>query len=57
MRSMRCWPPTRAPSDWRLISGIDADTILEERGRYAQVLEMLPPGVALGGRLQHGRAP
>ncbi len=35
-------------SDWRLISGIDADTILEERSRYAQVLEMLPPGITLG---------
>jgi hypothetical protein len=35
-------------SEWRLISGIDADGILEERSRYARVQETLPPGVALG---------
>jgi hypothetical protein len=35
-------------SDWRHMSGVDADTILEERGRYAHVTETLPPGVTLG---------
>jgi hypothetical protein len=35
-------------SDWRLISGVDADGILEERSRYARVRETLPPGVTLG---------
>jgi hypothetical protein len=35
-------------SDWRHMSGVDADTILEERSRYARVTETLPPGVTLG---------
>ena len=35
-------------SDWRHMSGVDADTILEERSRYARVTQTLPPGVALG---------
>jgi hypothetical protein len=30
------------------MSGVDADTILEERSRYARVTETLPPGVTLG---------
>jgi hypothetical protein len=35
-------------SDWRHMSGVDADTILEERSRYARVTETLPPGITLG---------
>jgi len=35
------------PADWRTVSGIDADSILEERRRYAQVSLRLPPGTTL----------
>lgn len=35
-------------ADWRSFGGIDADSILEERRRYAQVSSQLPPGVVLG---------
>jgi hypothetical protein len=35
-------------TDWRTLGGIDADSILEERRRYAQVCAQVPPGVALG---------
>jgi hypothetical protein len=34
-------------ADWRTISAIDADSILEERRRYARVRECLPAGVEL----------
>jgi hypothetical protein len=34
-------------SDWRAVGGIDADSILEERQRYARVCALLPPGVSL----------
>ncbi len=34
--------------DWRTLGGIDADSILEERRRYALVVAQLPPGVTLG---------
>ena len=34
-------------TDWRTFGGIDADSILEERRRYAQVRSRVPPGVAL----------
>ena len=34
-------------TDWRTFGGIDADSILEERRRYAQVRSQVPPGVAL----------
>jgi hypothetical protein len=33
--------------DWRVLGGIDADSILEERRRYALVLAQAPPGVSL----------
>jgi hypothetical protein len=33
-------------ADWRMVAGIDADSILEERGLYAQVRQHLPPGSA-----------
>jgi hypothetical protein len=36
-------------NDWRALSGIDADSILEERRRYAQVSARLPPGIELAG--------
>jgi hypothetical protein len=35
------------PGDWRAVCGIDADSILEERRRYAQVYARLPPGTML----------
>jgi hypothetical protein len=35
-------------ADWRTFGGIDADSILEERRRYARVQAQAPPGVALG---------
>ncbi len=35
---------------WRAVAGIDADTILEERHRYAQVCERLPAGITLALR-------
>ncbi len=31
-------------ADWRVIGGIDADSILEERRRYQRVRQHLPPG-------------
>lgn len=34
-------------TDWRAVGGIDADSILEERQRYARVCALLPPGVSL----------
>jgi len=34
-------------TDWRTFGGIDADSIIEERRRYAQVRSQVPPGVAL----------
>jgi hypothetical protein len=33
-------------ADWRAVAGIDADSILEERRRYAQVRQHLPAGAA-----------
>lgn len=33
-------------ADWRAIGGIDADSILDERRRYARVRQHLPPGTA-----------
>lgn len=33
-------------SDWRLISGIDADSILEERARFARLATLAPTGGA-----------
>jgi hypothetical protein len=34
-------------TDWRVIAGIDADSILEERARYARVRTTLPAGASL----------
>lgn len=34
-------------ADWRAVSGIDADTIFEERSRYARVRATLPAGVEM----------
>jgi hypothetical protein len=35
------------PTEWRTVAGIDADSILEERRRFARVRAALPAGVAL----------
>ena len=43
---------TRA-SDWRTLGGIDADSILEERRRYALVAAQVPRGVHLGTGAEH----
>jgi hypothetical protein len=34
---------------WRAVCAVDADSILEERARYARVAAQLPPGVTLVG--------
>jgi hypothetical protein len=34
-------------AEWRQVSGVDADGILEERARYARIEKSLPPGVSL----------
>jgi hypothetical protein len=34
-------------TDWRAVSGIDADSIFDERGRYARVRATLPAGVEM----------
>jgi hypothetical protein len=34
-------------TDWRAVSGIDADSIFEERSRYAKVRAALPAGIQL----------
>ena len=34
-------------ADWRAVSAIDADSMLEERKRYAAVVAQLPPGMEL----------
>jgi hypothetical protein len=39
--------PNPRAADWRAVAGIDADSMLEERQRYARVCATLPPGVAL----------
>lgn len=36
-------------ASWRAVCAIDADSILEERARYTQAIEHLPPGVTLSG--------
>ncbi|MGH8298114.1 MAG: hypothetical protein ACRES6_02380 [Steroidobacteraceae bacterium] len=53
------WTPRRAPlegalaqhfsvADWRAVCAIDADSILDERHRYARVVAQLPTGMELG---------
>jgi hypothetical protein len=37
-------------TDWRTLGGIDADSILEERRRYAQVSAQVPPGMSLAAK-------
>ena len=52
------WGPRRAAleaalaehlsvADWRAVSAIDADSMLEERKRYARVVAQLPAGIEL----------
>jgi len=40
-------------TDWRAAGGIDADSIMEERQRYARVCARLPAGVALAAPHSH----
>jgi hypothetical protein len=40
-------------TDWRAVSGIDADSIFDERSRYARVREMLPGGVEMSSPSSH----
>lgn len=40
-------------ADWRAAGGIDADSIMEERQRYARVCARLPAGVALAASHSH----
>jgi len=37
-------------ADWRAASAVDADSILEERERYARVADLRPGGIALGAQ-------
>ena len=37
------------PASWRALCALDADSILHERARYAQVAAHLPPGITLLG--------
>jgi hypothetical protein len=39
-------------TDWRTFGGIDADSILEERRRHAQVCAQVPPAMTLGAKPQ-----
>jgi len=39
--------PNPRVADWRLVAGIDADSILAERQRYARVRALLPAGATL----------
>jgi hypothetical protein len=41
--------------DWRALGGIDADTILEERARYARVRGLAPAHVALSAEVLSAR--
>jgi hypothetical protein len=34
-------------TDWRAVSGIDADSIFDERSRYAKIRDVLPAGIEL----------
>ena len=34
-------------ADWRAVSGIDADSVFDERSRYAKVKAVLPAGIEL----------
>lgn len=42
-------PAALRASDWRAVAGIDADSILEERQRYARVRAALGPDASLTG--------
>ena len=41
------WAHDARVGDWRLIGGIDADGMLEERTRFARVAALLPAGASL----------
>ena len=40
-------------TDWRTVSGIDADSIVEERSRYARVNATLPAGIEMSSTASH----
>lgn len=40
-------------ADWRTVSGIDADSIVDERNRYARVKATLPAGVEISPSAAH----
>jgi hypothetical protein len=46
--------PRARAADWRAVAGIDADSILEERERYARVCATLPPGITLPAAAARG---
>jgi hypothetical protein len=41
-------------TDWRAVSGIDADSIFDERSRYAKVRAVLPVGIELSAAPSRG---
>jgi len=43
----KLFEPWAKVADWRAVSGIDADSIFNERRRYAQVREKLPAGIEM----------
>jgi hypothetical protein len=48
---------TLRAAEWRTLAGIDADSILEERRRYARVRAALPAGMTLPDELPSPRQP
>jgi len=40
-------------TDWRAVSGIDADSIFDERSRYARVRATLPAGIEMPSATSH----
>ena len=40
-------------TDWRTVSGIDADSIVDERSRYARVKATLPAGIEMSPTASH----
>ena len=41
------WSHNTRPAEWRQVSGVDADGVLEERMRFERVVQALPAGVSL----------
>jgi hypothetical protein len=40
-------------ADWRTVSDIDADSIVDERSRYARVKATLPAGIEMSSAASH----